>query len=82
MVCCRPNPGGHVGLHGGLGAHQPGWQLDEYGDKFAGVLAGRVWVTDSYGWGGSYDPDEIRTAAHKLLAAADAAEKWVCHDPT
>lgn len=55
--------------------HQPGWQLDEYGDKFAGVLAGRVWVTDRYGWGHSYDPDEIRIAAHKLLAAADEAKR-------
>lgn len=55
--------------------HQPGWQLDEYGDRFAGVLAGRVWVTDPYGWGGSYDPDDIRTAAHKLLAAAEEAKR-------
>lgn len=55
--------------------HQPGWQLDEYGDKFAGVLAGRVWVTDRYGWGRSYDPDNIRTAAHKLLAAAEEAKR-------
>lgn len=55
--------------------HQPGWQLDKYGDKFAGVLAGRVWVTDRHGWGRSYDPDEIRTAAHKLLAAAEEAKR-------
>lgn len=55
--------------------HQPGWQLDKYGDKFAGVLAGRVWVTDRHGWGGSYDPDDIRTAAHKLLAAAEEAKR-------
>lgn len=55
--------------------HQPGWQLDEYGDRFAGVLAGRVWVTDRYGWGRSYDPDDIRTAAHKLLAAAEEAKR-------
>lgn len=55
--------------------HQPGWQLDEYGDRFAGVLAGRVWVTDPYGWGGSYAPEDIRTAAHKLLAAAEEAEQ-------
>lgn len=55
--------------------HKPGWQLDEYGDKFAAVLAGRVWVTDSHGWGRSYDPDNIRTAAHKLLAAADEAKR-------
>lgn len=55
--------------------HQPGWQLDEYGDKFAAVLAGRVWVTDRHGWGGSYDPDKIHTAAHKLLAAAEEAKR-------
>lgn len=55
--------------------HQPGWQLDKYGDKFAGVLAGRVWVTDRHGWGRSYDPDEIRTAAHKLLAAVEEAKR-------
>lgn len=55
--------------------HQPGWQLDEYGDRFAAVLAGRVWVTDRYGWGGGYDPDDIRTAAHKLLAAAEEAKR-------
>lgn len=55
--------------------HQPGWQLDEYGNKFAAVLAGRVWITDSHGWGRSYDPDKIRTAAHKLLAAADEAQR-------
>lgn len=55
--------------------HKPGWRLDKYGDKFATVLAGRVWVTDSHGWGRSYDPDDIRTAAHKLLAAAEEAKR-------
>lgn len=52
--------------------HTPGWNL---GTKYAGVLAGRVWVTDERGWGHPHTPDEIRTAAHKLLAAANAAEE-------
>lgn len=51
--------------------HTPGWNL---GTKYAGVLAGRVWVTDERGWGHPHTPHEIRDAAHKLLAVANAAE--------
>lgn len=52
--------------------HTPGWNLG--GGKYAGVLAGRVWITDERGWGKPHTPDEIRAAAHKLLAAANSAE--------
>ena len=53
--------------------HKPGWHIDILGAAYAGVLAGRVWITNWSGWGHYHTPDEIRVAAHKLLAAAAAA---------
>lgn len=55
--------------------HKPGWFLNLLCVEYAGVCAGRVWLTDAYGWGKSRTPDEIRAVAHKLLAAANAAEE-------
>lgn len=57
--------------------HKPGWRLGLSGAEYAAVFAGAVHISDSHGWGHSHDPGDIRTAAHKLLAAADEAEKWV-----
>ena len=55
--------------------YKPGWHLNLHGAEYAGVLADRVWITDRFRWGSSYTPDEVRSVAHKLLAAADAAEE-------
>ena len=55
--------------------HKPGWELGLSGAEYAAVFAGAVHISDSHGWGHSHDPDEIRTAAHKLLAAADEAKR-------
>lgn len=52
--------------------HQPGWKLGE--DKYAAVVGGSVHISDRYGWGLSYNPEEIRRAAYRLLAAAEYAE--------
>lgn len=54
--------------------HKPGWRIGLFDAQCAAAFAGRVWITDSSGWGAPFRPEQARAAAYKLLAAANHAE--------
>jgi len=55
--------------------HKPAWELKETADKWVSAFIGKVWMTDSHGWGKSMTINQAREWAHALLAAANHAEE-------
>lgn len=58
-----------------IDVHKPAWEVPELPDKWVSVLAKKIWITDSHGWGKSITTDQARNLAHALLAAAEYAEE-------
>lgn len=54
-----------------IDVHKPAWEVTEFPDKWVSLLAKKIWITDSHGWGKSITTDQARNLAHALLAAAD-----------
>lgn len=54
--------------------HKPGWRIGLFDAQCAAAFAGRVWITDSSGWGAPFRPEQVRAVAYKLLAAANYSE--------
>lgn len=58
-----------------IDVHKPAWEVPELPDKWVSVLAKKIWVTDSHGWGKSMTTDQAHNLAHVLLAAANHTEE-------
>ena len=58
-----------------IDVHKPAWEVTEFPDKWVSVLAKKIWITDSHGWGKSITTDQARNLALALLAAAQYAEE-------
>ena len=58
-----------------IDVHKPAWEVPELPDKWVSVLAKKIWITDSHGWGKSITTDQARNLALALLAAAEYAEE-------
>jgi len=58
-----------------IDVHKPAWEVTELPDKWVSVLAKKIWITDSHGWGKSMTTDQARNLAHALLAAAQYTEE-------
>lgn len=58
-----------------IDVHKPAWKVTALPDKWVSVLANKIWITDSHGWGKSMTTDQAREIAHTLIAAVNYAEE-------